>query len=249
MKFKNLKTFIKTIIGFLIYYFLPRKKIVLILSSMRSGSTLLKALLGEAKDVSHINEFNFNRKINKYAIYFDIYLLAKEKIIVLKNPASFNNFHQYSTNHFRLPHKNIILIRNPVDTIISLLNMNIKTNQSISPPQLINYWTKTYKNLQKEMNQNVLIVRYEDLIKKPIEITKTAYNFIESQKEDGTSTYRKPISGKWEWGIDDGGEIIKQMKVVEYKKDYSKYDYWIKRIKDYNEIMELVHFFDLKMPV
>jgi len=64
---------VKTVMGTVFFYIFPRKTIVLIVSSMRAGSTLLKALLAEAPDVSNLPEFNFNAyaKYNKFRFYFE----------------------------------------------------------------------------------------------------------------------------------------------------------------------------------
>ena len=75
---------LKTLIGFLLYFFYPRKKLVMIVSTMRSGTTLLKALMAEAEDVSNLPETKFTRSTNPYLTYYDFFRSSRKKIIVLK---------------------------------------------------------------------------------------------------------------------------------------------------------------------
>jgi hypothetical protein len=245
----KIKNLIKTIIGFIQYHFLPKKKFVLILSTVRSGSTLLKALISEAPEVTHINEKNFFYNASKYITYFQYNRSQKGSISILKMPSHLDNFQDYP----KIPNisvKKILLVRNPIDTAISIINMKKALGQNITVDEFIAYWITTHNNLKNIINPNeIFLIKYEDLVENPLKVTKQVYIFIGSKKTEGTLTYSKPVSGKWEWGIDDGGEVIKQMKVVQYDKDYSKYDSWIERIKNSDEVMELVRFFDLKMPV
>ena len=63
-----------------VYHVLPPKTVVLIMCSMRSGSTLLKALLAEADDVSHLPEVNYKEySSNTYSFYSQAYFLSKKK--------------------------------------------------------------------------------------------------------------------------------------------------------------------------
>ena len=48
--------------GFFLSHFRKRKKFVLLLSTMRSGSTLLKALLANAPDISHLPEVDWQQQ-------------------------------------------------------------------------------------------------------------------------------------------------------------------------------------------
>jgi hypothetical protein len=212
---------VKTILGFILYYFFPRKKIILILSSMRSGSTLLKALLGEAKDVSHINEYNSQLFSNKYEGYFNVYKLSKSPIIILKKPSFYNDVEYYPT----LPkygHKKILLIRNPIETISSIQKMNTISKNEYNETQLIQYWAKTYTNIQNYINDdNIIVVRYSELTTSPLQITKNIFSFIDSMQKHGVVIYSKPNQGKWEWGKDDNGQLINTKQVIQNKKKFT----------------------------
>ena len=73
-----------------------KKTLVLLIGSMRSGTTLLKALLAESPDVSHLPEIDYRkyRKYNKYRAYCEMYHLSKKRIIILKFP-------QYTESAFK----------------------------------------------------------------------------------------------------------------------------------------------------
>jgi hypothetical protein len=209
----QIKLFIKTVLGFCMYHTLPKKKIILILSSMRSGSTLLKALLGQANDVSHLSEYNFQNNHNKYHSYFDVYRLSSEAIIILKQPSFYNNFNAYPILP-KYQHSKIILLRNPKDTINSILNMHELLKEDYSIHFVQKYWTETYKNLFKFIDdKNAFVVDYNDLITSPKSITKNLFDFIGAKINNGVSEYNPPKTG-WEWKKDDGSHNIKQLKVL-----------------------------------
>jgi hypothetical protein len=237
---------VKIILGFILYHFFPRKKIVLILSSMRSGSTLLKALLGTAPDVSHLNEYNFLDYKNKFLFYYNIYNISNAKIIVLKKPTFYDNHNSYLK--FPYKSKKIILIRNPIDTSISILKMNESHYIEKTIDEIINYWITSYDNMKTIIDDDVIIVRYNDIINAPKKTTKELFNFIESSSSNGVDTYSRPISGSWKWGNDDGSKVIKKLKVVNMKKNYSNYKSLIKKTKAHEKIHEIISYYDLEMP-
>lgn len=178
---------------------------------MRSGSTVLKALLGTANDVSHLNEYDFQRNVNRYLAYYHVYHLSESPIIILKKPSYYDDY----LNYPKLPkynHKIIILIRNPHQTIASI--QKIKDNiPKKSIDYLGKYWLQTYHNLSKLLDKNnVFLVQYEQLTNQPIAITKQLFSFINSTKKEGTNTYNLPENG-WKWGIDDGGKRIQSLKI------------------------------------
>ena len=61
-------------------------QIVCVASTMRSGSTLLKALLAEASDVSNLPEQNFQKFVSDAQAADKIAALDDNPIIVLKRP-------------------------------------------------------------------------------------------------------------------------------------------------------------------
>ena len=204
------------------YYLKPPKKIVLIMCSMRSGSTLLKALLAKAPDVSHLPEINYRQYlINKYSFYYKVYDLSKKKIILLKRPEWLVNPAEYKI----FPDKRmkiILLIRNVHDVVISLEQIKkIGMFTEYTRDDFINYWYKTYDGLNrllKSYHGEVYRVFYEDLIRDPKSVTKSLFGFIGSVQEEGIDQYDKPENFDWQWGTDDCSDDIKSLRVVQEKK-------------------------------
>ncbi len=191
------------------------KTFVYIFSSMRAGSTLLKALIATRPDASDLPEVSF---INLDSIK------SNKRIIVIKKPAYY-----LDSNYPILPTKNskkIILIRNPYDTIDSLQRMNSITHTHGLPMindefMLLYYWYNVYDNILTKFDFNsedVFLVRYEDLIDNPIKISEEIFRFIGSVDISGTSTYNYPKGYRWKWGSDDGGEVIKGLEVKKIEK-------------------------------
>lgn len=202
-----------TIKGFLDYHLLPRQNLVCLVSAMRSGSTLLKALLGQAPDVSHLEEYNFAllNAENKYLSYLKLKDISKEKIILLKRPRWFTD-----KNYPRIPSidaKVIILYRDVVGVVKSLSKRWPEKNLD----ELIEYWTKTYesvlRNLEKYPKDQCFYVNYSELLKHPEKTTRELFCFIESSQKTGVSSYNPPGEEGWKWGKDDGSENIKKMTV------------------------------------
>jgi len=206
----NILFFYKIVLGFWPYHFSPRKTVVLIVGSMRSGSTLLKALLAEAPDVPNLPEIEYNKyKIyNRYAIYYKIYKLSKKRVVVLKKPGLYSV--PFSREFVRL--KIIILTRNVVDCAKSLKVMNSTWDAG----KAVDYWCDVYENILRNkrlLTHNVIFVKYEDLVNNPKKITKKIFAFIGSVQKQGLDHYKKPESFDWDWGIDDGGDKIKSLKI------------------------------------
>lgn len=213
----NLKNVFKTVFGFLLFWFYPRKKIVFILSTMRSGSTLLKALLAEAPEAQHFNEVRFYRGENRYNAYYHYWRMSKKSILIVKSPANISDY----LNYPELPNlssNKILLIRNPTNTIASILKMNDILGVQQEVEEIVNYWCETYDKLAL-MKHKCKVVHYEEILRTPIELTNELFRTIGSKRNTGTNTYSLPASGKWDWGIDDGGELIKQLKVVDECKN------------------------------
>lgn len=199
-----------------------QKTYVFILSTMRSGSTLLKALLGEASDVSNIPEFNFH-KIKEAKHIRELHRLSEEPILVLKKPAWFYEAYYYPkiprVKNWRI----IVLTRDVHHVVDSLRRMSFGKLEPYFPGFIDHwfaneYWSRVYRRIHRKFgpqrnNPQVAWVRYEDLIRNPIEETQRLYQFIGSDKMDGTESYGEPKDYEWRWGSDDGGPTIQTLKV------------------------------------
>lgn len=177
---------------------------------MRSGSTLLKALLATNSEVSDIAEVHFSM----------IHTIVSDKpFIVIKCPAYYNEL-----DYPVLPQteaRKLLLIRNPYDTVMSLKRMNIATKVPAASPLhneiiLLSYWVCIYQNLIDKFlfsSREVSIIRYEDLSANPMGQTQKIFAFIGVKDTKGATSYHLPKNYKWKWGNDDGGDIIKTLKV------------------------------------
>jgi hypothetical protein len=181
---------------------------------MRAGSTLLKALLATRGDIVDSPEIHFN-KISTKSIKVDL-----EKINVIKAPGYYTEY-DYPILPTVADGKKIVLIRNPFDTVISLKKMNKITVPNKNSPLhnefvLLSYWTMIYENvIQKSIctSSDSIVVKYENIVANPLTETERIFRFIDCKNTNGTVTYNKPDTYNWEWGRDDGGEIIKTLKV------------------------------------
>ncbi len=190
---------------------------VFILSAMRTGSTLLKALLATRDDVSDLPEMVFSR-------YHEAAAICCKKIVVMKAPAYFH-FSRYPVLPREVFAKKIILVRHPYDTILSLHKMNLKTNLlqalGLREKELLHYWKSSYLSILNHITypaEDVIVIRYESLIGNPIKTPHQLFKFIGCQNTKGTSTYKKPEKYAWQWGHDDGGPIIKTLEVQNNKR-------------------------------
>lgn len=196
------------------------KTIALELSVMRSGSTLLKALMAAAPDISSLPETNF-QKFQSATAASEIASLCDERIVVLKRPAWFNETKRYP----KLPNiskvKRVILARDVHTTTASLRKMVFRKAELWAPKYIDNwfannYWAPVYANLLDRFpddgNSNFWI-RYEDLVQKPIEWTGKLFRFLGSDRTEGIDSYPPPQGYDWKWGSDDGGDKIKSLTV------------------------------------
>lgn len=198
------------------------KSYVFILSTMRSGSTLLKALLAEAPDISHIPEFNFH-KIREARHLRKLHQLSDKPILVLKKPAWFNEVHYYPRVPGLKRSKIIVLVRDVHHVVKSVKKMSLPRFESLAPGWVddwiaSSYWARVYRRLYSKFgpHQNhphVIWVRYEDLISDPVQVTQQLFQFVGSAQEDGVSAYSTPQHFEWKWGKDDGGSTIQTLKV------------------------------------
>ena len=185
---------------------------------MRSGSTLLKSLLSVAPDTSHLPEVDFQRYVGKNS--WKLRALSKSKIIILKKPATYHD-----PDYPQIPplpgHKKIVLVRDVYDTVQSLKKMNNKAYPHLDAEwtydKLVReYWYPVYKNIADKIDlqgADTLLVRYEDLIDRPLEETQKIFHFIGSVQQEGVDRYEPPRDYQWQWGKDDGGPKIKSLKV------------------------------------
>ena len=202
-------------------------QIVCVASTMRSGSTLLKALLAEAEDVSNLPEQNFQKfaagdHAAKSAHTAEaIARLDEHPIIVLKRPGWYNEVKTYP----RLPNveglKTIVLIRDCYDTVESLRKMTFRklsglvsrfTNGWLAK----HYWagmTRSLLERHDDPSHETLLVRYEDLTARPLEETARMFDFIGSAQKTGVDSYSKPEDFRWRWGSDDNSDNIKSLTV------------------------------------
>lgn len=200
------------------------KTLVFIISTMRSGSTLVKSLLAQAPDTSHLPEVDFQKYAQGNA--WKLKTLSPANIIILKKPAAFEQ-----KNYPKIPtfkgSKNIILVRDVYETVVSTKKMIQSTYPSLDATwpyeKLINeYWYTTYHNIINKIqypNEQTILVRYEDVLKNPIVITQQIFQFIGSIQKEGVENYTPPNTYKWSWGNDDGGQLIQSLKVQNHPRE------------------------------
>jgi hypothetical protein len=204
----------------------PPRCLVLIASTMRSGSTLLKALLGEAPDVSNLSEVNFQRFASPAPNWDRMWALAPERILVLKRPGWYHEIGRYP----RIPElpsgsggptKVLALVRDVYDTVESLRKMTFGPLQSWVRPAsdrwlAERYWTginRALFKLAREGGDDCRLVRYEDLVARPLEVTAELFRWMGSDQSVGVDTYREPSEGRWRWGRDDNSNTIRSRRV------------------------------------
>ncbi len=194
--------------------------VVLILSTMRSGSTLLKALLATAPDVSDLPEINFQRYRGPNG-WQNMTALSDEPIVVLKHPAWFWEVKNYP----RLPPfpqiKKIVLYRDAYQTVTSLQRMIAGRFAdrfcSVGVHLLAErYWCAVNERLcQPDIveDPNTTWLRYEDLLQQPVAYTEQLFRFMGSSRKEGTDSYNRPEKHGWKWGQDDGSHKIRALQV------------------------------------
>jgi len=243
----GLKRMVGTIIGFGLYHLVKRKQFVLILSSMRSGSTLLKALLAEAPEVEQLEELHFEITGNKFYVYWVFFRYSKQSIVVIKQPAFYNNAAVYP----QLPSlecKAIILIRHPVECLLSIKDMNQRLGHPQSEEEIIDYWVQVYGNmvpLQKK--ENVMVLQYEALTQSPEQLTLDLFQFIGSKRTSGTATYAPPQRGGWEWGKGDGGHVIRSQRVQLNVRTYDHKNPFVQKILRSKAVSVIAEKYGIKM--
>ncbi|MEM9157797.1 MAG: sulfotransferase [Verrucomicrobiota bacterium] len=202
-----------------------RRTIAIELSTMRSGSTLLKALMSAAPDISSLPEHNFQKYQSDDAAQ-RIHQLCDERIIVLKKPAWFNEPKRYPLLPKVADAKRLILTRDVHTNVASLRKMAFRKAEPWIPRYFDNwlaakYWAPVYSNLLDRFPEDSISnfwLRYEDLCKDPIRWTEKIFKFLGSERIEGTDSYPPPKNYQWKWGTDDGSENIKTLKVQPPKK-------------------------------
>lgn len=193
------------------------REFCLILGSMRSGTTLLKALLAEAPDISNVPEIDFQRHAETRLYWCGYHaFLTKARISVLKLPCSFREGLSYPILP-KWPCRIIVLFRDPLEVITSLAAMNQVKQQYLSLTQqdLLVYWCNVYERILSavERHPRVVYLNYETLVADPLDVTSKLFPWLGSTQRAGVSSYRAPTSFKWQWGTDDGGDQIQSLRV------------------------------------
>lgn len=203
----------------LIRFLFYRKTIVVILSSMRAGSTLLKALIAEAPEASHLQETDFRKFYSEKHGFDDrIYQLSKKRILVMKLPYAFHDMRKVRPCPKGQNVKIIVLVRDVYGVVGSIERRKEEMESShMTKNDLVDYWCESYESILKSLetvSAGLFFVRYEDLTATPKEITKEIFRFIGSKRKDGVENYRGPKDFEWRWGFDDGGENISKLTVM-----------------------------------
>ncbi len=197
------------------------RQIVCLASTMRSGSTLLKALLAEAPDISNLPEVNFQKYSRNPAAEQGILDLDPARIVLLKRPAWYTECKNYP----KLPQvpqlKVIVLVRDAYNTVESCRKMTFWKFQKLASTLIDRrlakgYWLSINRLLLNlHMNEQVdsHLIRYEDLVGNPIDETKSLFEFVGSTRVDGVDSYSAPDEFRWRWGRDDGSPNIRSLKV------------------------------------
>jgi len=232
MKFETIKKYISLVwkdplgrvCDFLVYYCLPPKTVVLIMSSQRSGSTLLKALLGEAQDISHLPEVDYTQYgNNSYYVYRKVYFLSKKRIIVLKYPGATTKLVP-ALDRIKI----CILVRDAYGVVHSLQKRYKNTeHRDRTQAEWLNRWCRINQrilNSVRSMNIDFCYVRYEDILRNPRATTKKLFIFLGSEQTEGVERYHEPKDFGWKWGKDDASEKLKGLKVVQERSNEKAQD-------------------------
>lgn len=187
---------------------------------------MLKALLQEAFDVSQLSEINFQKFSRDGSRHEQMWQLSPRRVLLLKRPAWYHEARSYP----RLPDVDslrvIALVRDCYDTVQSLRKMSFGVTASIASPltdrwMATRYWanvTRRLLELSERLPTQVRLVRYEDLVRQPIEITSGLFQFVGSERVEGTNSYSQPDSYRWRWGTDDNSPNIRSLTVQAPRK-------------------------------
>ena len=186
---------------------LAKKTIVIILCITRSGSTLLKALLAEAGDVSHLPEVDYRRYThNRYCFYFIVRRMSRKRINVLKKPFWFPALNYKWPIPPLKSLRPVFLVRDVYDTVKSPEKAAGQKLGNLSKAELAEFWYETHKRLlstTKNLKNPGFFLRYEDLVARPVEIKQSLYCFMGSHHREGTDSYQRSEEFNWGRGRDD----------------------------------------------
>lgn len=212
----NLKNQMGRVLDFLVYHGLPAKTIVLVMSSARSGSTLLKALLGEARDISHLPEVDYTQcGTDAYYVYRKAYFLSQKRIIVLKYPGVAVKLTP-ALDRIKI----IVLVRDAYGVVRSLQKRrrDSEKHKNWTEADWVHHWCRVYQWILDAVQSRSIsfcLVRYEDLLRDPRAITKKLFMFLGSRQAEGVDRYHEPDNFRWEWGRDDASENIRGLKIIQ----------------------------------
>lgn len=199
----------------------PGRTLAVIASTMRSGSTLLKALLQQAPDVSRLNEVDFQPFARPGADGSRLWELDPRPILLLKRPAWYHETGTYPRLPDVVPRRVILLVRDCQGTVESLRKMTF--GPLAGPASLLvdrwlarGYWAKVtgrLADLADAGGEDFRLVRYEDLVSRPIDVTAGLFRWLGSAQQSGVDQYQPPTGGGWRWGRDDNSPRIRTLKV------------------------------------
>lgn len=146
--------------------------------------------------------------------------MSPKRIIVFKQP--------YGLGHFRKqirypvlppwPVKVIVLFRNPEDVNASIkeLFQTTKTTRTFSDEDLSHYQHSYFRMIGEFLRtteHDVFLTTYEQLVADPKTVTSEMFRFIGLLDQPGTEVYDQG-QASWEWKTDDGGPLIRSLKVA-----------------------------------
>lgn len=108
------------------------------------------------------------------------------------------------------------------------LKVDLKNSLFMNEKYLLNYWVNINENIISTLNKfdqdDIILVKYEDLVRKPIKETFNIFSFLQVKDAAGIEEYKEPKEFKWGWGPSrggDGGEIIKKLRVIPRASKYT----------------------------
>jgi hypothetical protein len=117
---------------------------------------------------------------------------------------------------------------------------------------LLNYWININNNiiatLKRYTPDKIMMVRYENLVDSPVQETSKIFKFMQVENTEGITEYKKPKEFEWGWGPargGDGGDVIKQLKVIHRKNKYTNTKL-INLIKNNEEAQFIMKYFEYK---
>ena len=193
-----------------------------LLSTMRSGSTLVKALLGSAPDIAHLPETNFRAVLRSPARQAALERAHPKGILLLKRPAWFNEAWTYPRVPRERPVRCVVLLRDAFPTVRSVARMlggkRGEQWSGLAGLRLLTrlYWAPVTRRLlafAEAGEHAVAVVRYEDILERPEEETLRLFHFLGSAQAEGVRRYGEPENARWKWGRDDGSPRIRTREV------------------------------------